>query len=173
MKRVKLSNKIILGGILIVVFSMVISTIIISIVVRKQNQEEALRKLEQAYVVIRDDISKQKENLLNQTVKLASREGIGEEVQYFRDAKSREDGGVAVEGLCQGLAQTLYETAGMGNLWKVSIYDLEGDLVALTVMEDGIAQMGFPLRTSGGVKFKIASLKKRGTSDQRWQLEAC
>ena len=159
MKKIKLSKKIILGGIFIVVFSMVISTIIISIVVRKQNQEEALRKLEQAYVVIRDDISKHEEDLMNQTVKLASREGIGGQVQYLRDAKSRSND-ITTESQSKELARTLYEAARMGDLWKTAIYDLDGDIMAFTVVRDGIAQIGFPLRTSEGVKFKIASLKK-------------
>ena len=160
MKGVNLSKKIILGGILIVAFSMIISTIIIAVVVRKQNQEEALRKLEQAYVVIRDDINKHKEDVLDQTVKLASREEIGGQVEYLRDAKSSGAAGLTMDGMYRELVRTSYEAARMGNLWKTSIYDLDGDLVVFAVIEDGIAQIGFPSRTSAGVKFKIASLKK-------------
>ena len=86
--KMNLKKKLMLGGTVIVVFSMVVSTVIISMVVKKQNQQEALRTLDRAFVVINDDIAKRKTDMLEQTLQVASNEDTGRQVSFIKESGS-------------------------------------------------------------------------------------
>ncbi|MDY7035426.1 MAG: hypothetical protein SV375_04580 [Thermodesulfobacteriota bacterium] len=83
----KLRGKIISGGALVGVFSMIISIIIISLVVMRQNRSEAIRNLKQGFLVIQDDLENRKTELLDQAIKLSSRQGVSEVIKYFLEIK--------------------------------------------------------------------------------------
>ncbi|MDY7037495.1 MAG: methyl-accepting chemotaxis protein [Thermodesulfobacteriota bacterium] len=155
----RLKGKIMLGGIFIVIFSMTISTLIISLIISRKNREGAIRNLQQAFVVIQDDINNRQREFVTQTVRIARRKQIGDVVKYFREKKLNPEMIILSENQNKHLALALYEEGLMRNLLQIAIYDGDGDLVACTVIKGKEAFIGFSRGLNKGPSFKMASIK--------------
>lgn len=87
--RLKLKGKMIAGGILVVVFSMALSTLITSWAINRHNHEGEVRSLNQAFLVVKDDLTNKENTLLHQTKGGGCTQGYGFSVDLFH---SDEDG---------------------------------------------------------------------------------
>ncbi|MDY7031870.1 MAG: methyl-accepting chemotaxis protein [Thermodesulfobacteriota bacterium] len=162
----KIRSKLVLTGIFIVIISMMISTLITSLIVNKQNRESALRNLEQGFVVIKDYMEHKKKTLLKQTIQIASTEGLGIKVNVFTESKLNPDMSSVIESQNRDVAKTLYQTTLMENLWRTAVYDIDGDIMAFAVISEDETLLGYPLRLPHSLTFKIKTIEKGEKSDQ-------
>ena len=166
----RLKGKIMWGGIFIVIFSMTISTLIISMIIRRQNREGAIRNLQQAFVVIQDDINNRQTEFVTQAVRIATRKQIGDVVKYFREKKLEPEMILLSENQNRHLALALYEEGLMRNLLQIAIYDGDGDLLAFSVIKGKEAFIGYSLGLHKGPSFKMASIKiGESLSLEKWK----
>ena len=157
--KLRLQGKMTLGGILVVVFSMVLSTLIITWTAKRQNQAEEIRSLNQAFVVIQEDFSNREHALLEQSKQIAKRKNLGTLLKYFGQSQSDPTIMATLEDQCMGLAKALVDVLKMNNLWKIAVYDNEGALMAFSVKEDDRVLIGYTFRTPDKTSYKVASLE--------------
>ncbi|MDY6879064.1 MAG: methyl-accepting chemotaxis protein [Thermodesulfobacteriota bacterium] len=158
---IRLRGKILLGGISIVIFSLFISTLILSKIIADQNRGVALRYLEQGSMIIRDNIKNSQTEVLKNTVQVASRALIADNVKFFREIKS--DTAVTewtIETNNTDLAVAMYQIGVMEGLSRAMIYDMDGDLVAFFVVHDDKFYAGYSVGLSRGRSYKVVSVKK-------------
>lgn len=158
--KLKLRNKMILGGFLIVVLSMSISTVCTSLIINRQNREGAVRDLRKAFAVIEDDFANRKAGLLRQVEQLGAREDVSELVNFYLESKSNPDMSIAAEAQSIDLVKALYEALMLGNLWNISVHDKSGDIVGFAFVQGDRVQAGYSFRASDRVAYKLASTKK-------------
>ena len=165
----KLKAKIMLGGIIIVVVSMLISTLIVSFMIKRQNRDAALDNLDQSFLVIRDDIRNKERRLMEQTDKVAKRSDLVDTVSFFIDSK--EEAGSLYEKPLRDLTGQIRDIGLMENLWKLGIYDDQGDLVICAVIEGENIYLGFAHGSEDGMEYKTAEVRKGDeVSFDKWEI---
>jgi len=158
--RLKLKGKMTCGGILVVIFSMVLSTFIITWTANRQNQEEEVRSLDQAFVVIKEDFFNRENNLLEQSKQIAERKNLGTLLKYFGQSKTDSTIMSTLEDQCMDLATVLSDVLKMNHLWKIAAYDNEGTLMAFSTKGVGHVLIGYTIRTPDKVSYKVASIEE-------------
>ncbi len=173
--KLRLKGKMTLGGILVVVFSMVLSTLIITWTANKQNQDEEVRSLNQAFVVIQEDFSNRENTLLEQSKQIAKRKNLGTLLKYFGQSKTDATIMSTLEEQCMGLAKVLVDVLKMNHLWKIAAYDNEGTLMAFSIKEGENVLIGYTFRTPEKINYKVASVEKgeKITEEKFQNLENC
>jgi len=158
--RLKLKGKMTCGGILVVILSMVLSTFIITWTANRQNHEEEVRSLDQAFIVIKEDFLNRENNLLEQSKQIAKRKNLGTLLKYF--GQSRTDSTImsTLEDQCMDLAKVLLNVLKMNHLWKIAAYDSEGTLMAFSIKGTGHVIIGYTFRTPDKISYKVASIEE-------------
>ncbi len=156
MKNRKLRQEILFGAIGISVFIIIVSMTAVSYVIRDQNAELSSDMLRKSFRVVFDDLSARQENLLAAGRQLAKMPRIGITIKYMVSYGKYQIGNVSLHSTYQKLASQVSEIGQAADMWKIALYDFEGDVMAFAVMTDegafaGYAE-GFPDH-----KFQVAS----------------
>ncbi len=156
----KLKGKMIAGGILVVIFSMALSTLITSWAIKRQNHEQEVRYLHQAFLVVQDDLENRENTLLDQSEQVAEHEDMGSLLTYFTQTKTDANVMPTVENYSQDLAKYFHDVLSMNELQQIAMYDKEGTLMAFTTEEGDKSVLGYTYRVPSKVVYKVATLGK-------------
>jgi hypothetical protein len=155
--RLQLKGKMIAGGILVVIFSMALSTLITSWAVKRQNHEQQVRYLRQAFLVVKDDLANRENTLLDQSEQVAEHEDMGSLLTYFTQTKTDANIMPSVENYSQDLAKYLHDVLSMNDLQQIALYDNEGTLTAFSVKDGDKSVLGYTYRVPSKVVYKVAT----------------
>jgi hypothetical protein len=158
--RLKLKGKMIAGGILAVIFSMALSTSITSWAINRQNHEEEIRYLNQAFLVVKDDLLNKEETLLEQSKQVAAHKDMGSLLSYFTQTKTDSNMMSTLENYTPDLAKFFHDVLSMNDLQQVSMYSKEGTLMAFSVKEGDKSCLGYTFRLPDKIVYKVATLGK-------------
>jgi hypothetical protein len=158
--KFKLKGKMVSGGLIIVIFSMLISTVIISMIIKKQSRDEAIRFLHRAFAVIEDDLENRKTRIMKQVLQLGSHEDVVSLVNFYMENKSNPDLSSTIESQNLDFVKKLYEILQLGNLRNIAVYDMDGELVGFAAMAGNKTYIGYPFNDSNRQTYKIASVQK-------------
>ncbi|MCP4346882.1 MAG: response regulator [Desulfobacterales bacterium] len=156
--KVKLKNKLISFVLLVVVLIMFVSTVIVSIIISRQNQDASNRVLTRAFKIIHDDISGMQDDLLFHSRYITTEGNKGSHIKFLNMYKKNPDYDITRDSYFE-IVQNIYSVALAGGLRKVSIYDFEGDIISFVVINGKKALMGFPNWLPGKLEYKTAFLK--------------
>jgi len=158
--RLKLKGKMIAGGILVVIFSMALSTSITSWAVKRQNHEQEVRYLRQAFLVVKDDLANRENTLLRQSEQVAEHKDMVSLLTYFTQTKTDANVMPSVENYTQDLAAYFHDVLSMNGLRQIALYDKERTLMAFSAKEGDKSILGYTYRVPGKVVYKVATLGK-------------
>lgn len=156
--RLKLKGKLVVGGLGVLLATLLVSGIVTSLIIRHQNRNQAVVALNHAFMLIQDDFRRLQNQIANQMTQIASRTELGELVKFYGESKANEDASTAIEGQFYDMAKGLFEDLQMGHLNKIALYDFEGDLLGFAALNRGMAVLGFAFTSAKGKGYKIASL---------------
>ncbi|MDY0042678.1 MAG: methyl-accepting chemotaxis protein, partial [Desulforhabdus sp.] len=141
MKRTTLKSKMIFGCIAISIFVMALSGAVISYQLKNQNLIASLELIKRAFTIVIDELSGRQASLSAAVQQLAGMEGIAEKVKFILDYKTSSDKSFTGATYTQ-LAEATHGIGLTANVWKMAIYDGEGDLISFIVAEDGAISFG-------------------------------
>ncbi len=145
----KLSNKLIFGALGIILIVLVLSTSITLFMIYRQNLNQAENLLSQSVRIIRDDMSLTGKKLLISSHQISISDEMGSKVKHILEQKVEGAEISMAVTTAREMIKSIYNNAITGNLWKVAIYDKNGDLTAFIHKEDDLSTFGFPYPKEG------------------------
>ncbi len=127
----KLKLKLFFGGLGIVFFVMTITTSVVAYFLQAHNKTETDEKLSRAMSIIRYEFSLISDKLLTDSRQIASANNMGSKLKFLLEEKSRP---FMTKDTYREAAEGTFSIAMIGNIRKAYIYDIEGDIVALTAV---------------------------------------
>jgi methyl-accepting chemotaxis protein len=157
MNKMKLNNKLMVMALSMVIFVMGISTIAVSIVITVQNRHASNDLLKKSFTIITDDISELTQKLAADSRQMATIDDMSNNIKYITESnKEFED--LIVRDVYSRVVKNIYNLGRMGKVWKMAFYDLAGDLIAFTIIEDEGTVLGYAHRFPQ-LAFTLASLR--------------
>jgi len=131
MRRLGLKSKLTLGSLVTVILVMIISGIVVTTIITRQNLKSTQEQLANALNIVRDDLKTKQQKLLINTRQAATVNKIGGKVKFLLEFKKGNDVSTITENTNKEICNTLFQIGLTSNLWRVAVYDVEGDLIAL------------------------------------------
>ncbi len=163
----KFKTKLILGSVISNIVIIAISMLVVSYIVSKQNNKASNEIIKKSYNVILDDIASRQKKIMDATRQVAAMEGIGLKIKYIMRYKNQIKPRIT-RATYQELAKIAYNTCVIaGDVWKVYIYDTEGDIISFAKISEsgsffGYAE-GFPSPSLQAVLLKPGENEEHGS----------
>lgn len=163
----KLKNKIMFGAFAMLIVVMLISSLVVSLVINKQNRKTSELLIEKSFNIILEDFKDKQLKLLSDTRKISSLNVMGGAIKFVFENKKT----YAQSSLYESITENLFNAGSTLDIWKVGVYDLDGDLISFYISDNAnnTLQAGFiqqaPNRTcnttilQNGQKLKMDLLK--------------
>jgi PAS domain S-box-containing protein len=150
-----LKNKIIIGVPVIFIAVMLVVTVVVSVILSKQNRKAANTLIQNAFSIVRYTISEKQEKLLFDSRQMASIDDMGRKIGYVMESSSyfKYD---TLRPTYMRIASVIYSTSTTADVWKANIYNSNGDLMAFTIIEENGSTLGC---VHNRETIEIASLK--------------
>ncbi len=143
------------GALGIVAMTMILSSVIISIIIYRQNRETSYGMLEQTMNIIRDDLLSKTNKILRHTQQIADSENLGVSMQFINELNIDDGLDYTAKTVYQEIVMSLYTVSRTANLAKSAIYSKDGRLMTFVILRENDAILGYPLRMG----FEVAVLK--------------
>ena len=145
----KLSNKLIVGAMSIVILVLIISTSITLFFIYRQNLRQADVVLNQSMRIMRDDMDLTTKKLLTSAHQISISAEMGTKVKFMREQKDEAADFDSIMNTAREMVKSIYNNAITGNLWKVAIYDEKSELTAFVEKEADQSHFGFHYLKAG------------------------
>ncbi len=153
----KIRNKLMLSALSIIIFLMTLSVTATSVIIYRQNKKNANDVLKQAANVVRENISILADKLLRDTRQMATINNMGSKIKYLSDQKADGDFEFTKSSYIE-VIESVYNIGFSSEVWRITIYDKEGDLTAFFLKNKDTVTIGYP--QLGAVPIlHVASLK--------------
>jgi signal transduction histidine kinase len=160
-----LKSKILIGVPAIFIAVMLVITVVISLILSKQNRKAANTFIQNAFNIARYTISERQEKLLFDSRQMASIDDMGRKIKYVMESSSyfKYD---TLRPTYVKIASVIYSTSTTADVWKANIYNLNGELMAFTIIEENGNTLGC---VHNRETIEIASLKPaEELTDESW-----
>ncbi len=137
-----LKKKLIFGAGGLVVLIMVITLSLVSVLVTKQNKAIADKQVLSAVNVIRQDLLDKQHKLLADAQQMASANKMASKIAYLNDNK-REKNIQLLHGQYQTVINAVFQVGRTSDLWKMAVYDMDGDLRVFALRGTGSDVLGY------------------------------
>lgn len=142
MTKMTLKTKVTLGSTVFLIILAVISTFTVSIIINRQNREASNDLLRKSFSLIVEFITSRQEKLLVDSRQMATINNMGATVANVID--NRESFlYVMLRPRYTQMAESLYNISSNAEIQKAFIYNVNGDLMAYTIIDKKEASLGF------------------------------
>ena len=146
--KLRLRTKATLGSAAFLIFVMLISTVLVSIIINRQNRGTSNELIKKSITIIRKTLSEKQEKLLTDSNQMATIKDMGSNLTFVLDFKDNQS---MTSKPLRDMAYNIGQIAMAGKLWNAAIYDLEGQLTAFAVRsDDGTYHIGYVIEKSKG-----------------------
>jgi len=114
-----------------VVFTMLTSIIIVSVIVNRQNKNESNQRLRHAFDIVADDIMLRREKVLSNAMQVTEMNEMGTKICLLQEYKFEDDISLTMHTRHQIIAD-IYNIGVASKSGKIVIYDIEGDIVTFS-----------------------------------------
>lgn len=164
----RVRTKIMLGAFFIVLFTMMLSTVIISFIIFGQSRDASFKLLHQSMNIVRDDVISIEKKLLLQSRQAASSNDIGLNIEWLSSSSYEDGNSMGMEDTFKTMMKGIFNIVLAANIWKTTIFTMDGSLVGFVVVDDLKRTVGFQ-RTDD---FLIADLKEgERIVEELWKKE--
>ncbi|OGQ92160.1 MAG: hypothetical protein A2464_10900 [Deltaproteobacteria bacterium RIFOXYC2_FULL_48_10] len=137
-----LKKKLIFGAGGLVILIMIATLSLVSVLVTKQNKNIADKQVLSAVNVIRQDLLDKQNKLMADALQMASANQMASKIAYLNENK-REPNIRLLHAQYQTIVGAIYQVGQTSDLWKMAIYDMEGDLKAFAVRGEASDILGY------------------------------
>lgn len=136
MRKLKLKSKLIAGSLIMVLFVMIASTIVVSIIVRQQSEGMSHDQVRNAVNIVQNDLLEKEQKILSDARQMATTGDLGSSIKFLRDYKSK-DSATITRITYIDVSKNIYQIGMTSGMWKSFVYDIDGDLIAFSIQKDG------------------------------------
>ena len=137
-----IKTKLNLFGILIILFTLILTTIAIAWVLTENNIEQSKIELQENMKMIEAELEFNKKRLLSSSQKTAELQELDLKIKHIRRNKNNYNQNI--QPLYIQLANATHDSAKIaGDIWKTMIYDKEGDLISFSHIEQDYSKKGY------------------------------
>ncbi|MBU3915725.1 hypothetical protein KKA14_09345, partial [bacterium] len=129
-----LKSKLMLGAVGIVLFIMLLSATIVSVIIYQQNRETSFQLLKQSMAIVRDDIQSIQNRLVTNTRQATSTNDMGVNLEFVSSITFEEAESMGMESYYQNMVQGLYNIGLPAGIWKMAVYKLDGKLAVFVII---------------------------------------
>lgn len=137
MRKMKLKGKLIFGSLIIVTLLMVVAGFVASLILHQQNRASSLSQLDRSQKLIRDDLAMKQKKLLADSRQMAAINSLDSKLSFLKEYANDAFQSSVVEKTGEEIAYDLLQITRTGGLWRVAVYDIDGNLWAFTAQETG------------------------------------
>jgi ABC-type transporter Mla subunit MlaD len=173
MKKMKLKGKLIFGSLIMVSLLMVVAGAVVSLILYEQNRASSLSQLQRSLILIRDDLTIKQKKLLSDSRQIAIMNSMGPKLKFLNEYANETSQSSMVQSTGEEVANDLLQVAKTGDLWRVGVYDMDGNLWAFSAREAGgeAFVLGTAIHKPQRV-FHVAALRHNETlSPEKWRNE--
>ncbi|NQU65137.1 MAG: hypothetical protein HQ517_12770 [SAR324 cluster bacterium] len=166
MKNMNLKVKLMISALVIVVFIMILSTVIVSFFIYRQNRQNAYSFLSQSMSIVKDDLLTNVDVLSTYAHQMATAEIMESNLQLLGMIDPNQELNMVGKEAYRNIAISLYTIANVAKISQVSMYNKSGDLLVFAVSKDNGYILGYPLKN----RFETAYLSgKSALEDESWK----
>ncbi len=121
-KRLRL--KILAGALGLVLMVSLASTVVVSIIVNRQNQTSVNRSLHKALGLVRQELTQKETVLLDEVRQMVTSNEIGGSLKFL--SGFNDNGSVVARNTSEKIISSMLNAALSANIWKMLIYDTKG-----------------------------------------------
>jgi PAS domain S-box-containing protein len=136
-----LKSKILIGVPVIFIAVMLIITVVVSVILSKQNRKTANTLLQNTLNIVRYTISERREELLFDSYQMASSGDIGGKVKYIVESNPHFEYDT-IRPTYVKITTGIYDIGITAGMWKANVYDINGDLMSFIVIEEKGSTLG-------------------------------
>ncbi len=146
--KMNLKTKITTGGAAFLIIVMLISTVLVSIIINRQNRKASNDLIQKSFTIIRKTLEESQEKLLTDTRQMSTVNDTGSSLKFVEDFGDNQT--MILKPLTT-MSNDIGRISMAGDIWKSAIYGLGGELVAFALRgDDGEYKVGFVLDSSKG-----------------------
>lgn len=157
MKKMKFRNKMICMAVSMVIFVAILSTIVVCVVINKQNRDLSNNLLKRSFDIIVSNILETNKKLLADLDQMVAISDMPSQVKFIKDWERKFEVSIMVDTY-RNLALNITNVGVSGKAWKGAIYDVEGNLITFSIINDEVTFLGYAHRFPQ-LTFQTASLK--------------
>ena len=137
-----IKTKLNLFGILIILFTLILTTISIAWVLTGNNIEQSKKELQENMKMIQSELEFNKKRLLSSSQKTAELQELDLKIKHI--TRNKDNYNQNIQPLYIQLANATLDSAKIaGNIWKTMIYDKDGDLISFSHIEQDYSKKGY------------------------------
>jgi len=155
--KIQLKNKITFGALLMLITAMMLCIVVVSIIIKKQNRQASYEILKKSFRLMIDEISEKEKEFVSACRQIAAANDMGTNVRHIAENKLQFSF-LIMRIAYETVAGAVYNIANNINVWKIAVYDAEGDIVAFYISEKNESQLGYK-HLVPQVTYEIATLK--------------
>ncbi|WP_054029778.1 methyl-accepting chemotaxis protein [Desulfatitalea tepidiphila] len=135
--KMKLGSKITLSTLMMVLLVSIVSTIVVSVIIQRQNRAMVRQSMSNSTETLRHTLIEKQNAMLAAARQMIVVNKMGESMGFLEEYRdSSYDSGMTQESYNE-LIVALHRTAAGGNLWKAALYNAEGRLIAFAARQAG------------------------------------
>ncbi|MCF8044240.1 MAG: methyl-accepting chemotaxis protein [Desulfarculaceae bacterium] len=152
-------NKLALQALGLIIFVVAVSSTAVSVIVRNQYVDISTESIEQAFIIIQDDLYHMKEMALSTAQQAISSAELASNLKLM-DSYQGSDNVTRGVFTFESTLQSLYGTMQANNLFRVSVYDKQGRLVVFLKNQAKGTFVGYVLRYADRVEYRHDTVGK-------------
>jgi methyl-accepting chemotaxis protein len=167
----KLRMKILAGALGLVIMVSLISTLVVSVIVNKQNRASVNLSLEKGLAIVKDDLGQRQEAVLNELEQMTELNKLGENVKFILDYSSNaldtgDSSFTMTRDSSERIAFALLQNVMGSGYARMMVYDLHGRLLNFAFRSgDDAITVGYTTKND----FRITTRKHgSGSDDTVW-----
>lgn len=163
-KHLTLKGKIILGSIISTIFVSLTLMVVNSFVIRNQNSESSHEILNNAFLIITDDLGTRQEKLISDTMQLAGLPKLRKSILFLSSYKTKTDStSISItRNAYITLSEAAYNIGISAKTSKMAVYDKDGDLLVFSTQDKGKKALGYAI----GFPSPVFKIKTGGSNDK-------
>jgi signal transduction histidine kinase len=137
-----IKTKLNLFGILIILFTLILTTISIAWVLTGNNIEQSKKELQENMKMIQSELEFNKKRLLSSSQKTAELQELDLKIKHI--TRNKNNYNENIQPLYIQLANATLDSAKIaGDIWKTTIYDKDGDLISFSHIKQDYSKKGY------------------------------
>ena len=139
---ISIKTKLNLFGILIILFTLILTTISIAWVLTENNITKSKIELKENIKMIQSELEYTKKRLLSSSKKTAELQELDLKIKHI--TRNKDNYNQNIQPLYIQLANATHDSAKIaGDIWKTMIYDKKGDLISFSHIEQEYSKKGY------------------------------
>jgi ABC-type transporter Mla subunit MlaD len=170
MKKLSLKHKILAGAVGMTVITAFFSIIGAAFVISHQNRRASEDILRKSLTLTLEELREKQDKLLSDARQMATANEMGMNIRYVGENKNHAEF-LIMKAAYEKMTLGIFQIAQSANVWKVAVYDKDGDLAAFSVIGEKEAAAGYVHRNPS-ISYEIASIKPGGEfTENSWQTK--